>query len=155
LAYANHPKIYSWNQPVLSNNGRVSGLRKQPEPLMGLKLTTDRSQVSSSTHCPLLVPVALKKDYFIKCNWIFISSGFYSEILLLLIDWTCEPLSTEKNKGLVSKDKTLVSWYARHKLSNFANLSCWLCERPSRQFNNAGTSSACLLGSSLGKPIFI
>ena len=48
LAYVNHVWIHSWNQPVLSNEGEVSSSRKQWEPLMGLKFTTDRHPVISS-----------------------------------------------------------------------------------------------------------
>ena len=39
FAYENHAQILSWNQPVLSNEGKVSSSRKQWEPLMGLELT--------------------------------------------------------------------------------------------------------------------
>ena len=42
FAYVNHARFRSWNQPVQSNEGKVSCSRKQREPLMGLKLTTDR-----------------------------------------------------------------------------------------------------------------
>ena len=35
-------QIYSWNQPVLSNVGKVSCSRKHWEPLMVFKLMTDR-----------------------------------------------------------------------------------------------------------------
>ena len=42
FAYVNHAWIRSWNQPVLSNEGKVSCSRKQQEPLLGLDLTTDR-----------------------------------------------------------------------------------------------------------------
>ena len=40
-AYVNHARIRSWNQPVLSNESKVSCSRKQRGPLMGLELTTD------------------------------------------------------------------------------------------------------------------
>ena len=40
--YVNHDRIRSWNQPVLSNEGKVYCSRKQRELLKGLKLTTDR-----------------------------------------------------------------------------------------------------------------
>jgi len=39
FAYVNHTQIHSWNQPVQSNEGKVSCSTKQREPLMGLKLT--------------------------------------------------------------------------------------------------------------------
>ena len=42
FAYINHAPICSWNQPVLSNECKVSSSRKQREPLMGFKLTTER-----------------------------------------------------------------------------------------------------------------
>jgi len=42
FAYVNHARIRSWNQPVLSNEGKVSCSRKQRGPLLGLELTTDR-----------------------------------------------------------------------------------------------------------------
>ena len=52
FAYVNHARNSSWNQPVLSNEGRVSCLRKQQEPLVGLKLTTDQLRATRATHCP-------------------------------------------------------------------------------------------------------
>ena len=42
FAFVNHARIRSWNQLVLSNEGKVSCLRKQQEPLIGLELSTDR-----------------------------------------------------------------------------------------------------------------
>jgi len=42
FAYVNHAGIRSWNQPVLSNQSKVSCSRKQRGSLMGLELTTDR-----------------------------------------------------------------------------------------------------------------
>ena len=54
FAYGNHAQIRSWNQPLLSNEGKVSCSRKQPEPLMGLKLTTDRHPpITSQKRYPL------------------------------------------------------------------------------------------------------
>ena len=38
LAYVNHARIRSWNQPVLSNESSFL-LKEQREPLMGLELT--------------------------------------------------------------------------------------------------------------------
>jgi len=35
FAYVNHARIRSWNQPVLSNEGKVCCSRKQREPVMG------------------------------------------------------------------------------------------------------------------------
>ena len=53
FAYVNHAQIHAWNQPVLSNEGKVSCSRKQREPLMGLELTTDRHQpITSATTAP-------------------------------------------------------------------------------------------------------
>jgi len=40
--------ISSWNQSVLSNEGKNSCSRKQWEPLMGLELTTDRHLPTTS-----------------------------------------------------------------------------------------------------------
>ena len=54
LAYVNHARIRSWNEPVLSNEGKVSCSRKQQKPLMGLELTTDRHPpTTSQTRYPL------------------------------------------------------------------------------------------------------
>jgi len=39
FAFLKQNKINSWNQPVLSTDGKVSCLMKQREMLMGLKLT--------------------------------------------------------------------------------------------------------------------
>ena len=47
----NHPRICSWNQPVLSNKGKVSCSRKQRGPLMGLEPTTSILRVRRATHC--------------------------------------------------------------------------------------------------------
>ena len=49
LAYVNHARIRSWNQPVLSNTGTCS--RKQHEPLMGFQ--THIWQVRSQKLYPL------------------------------------------------------------------------------------------------------
>ena len=50
FAYVNH----AWNQPVQSNEGKVSCSRKQWEPLMGLELTPDRHPpIASQTRDPL------------------------------------------------------------------------------------------------------
>jgi len=49
FAYVNHAQICSWNQPVLSNEGKISCSRKQLEPLMGLELTTDRRDIHNAT----------------------------------------------------------------------------------------------------------
>ena len=40
-AYVNHAWIQSWEQPVLSNEGKVSYSRKQQEFLLGFELTAD------------------------------------------------------------------------------------------------------------------
>ena len=54
LAYVNHARIRSWNQPVLSNESKVSCSRKQREPLMGFELTTDKyPPITSQTRDPL------------------------------------------------------------------------------------------------------
>jgi len=63
-AYVNHPPIRSWNQPVLSNKSKVFCSRKQLEPLMGLKLTTNRhSPIMSQTRYPLHHHVPVKVTY--------------------------------------------------------------------------------------------
>ena len=41
IAYVNHIQIRVWTQPVPSNEGKVSGTRKQQEPLTGFELMTD------------------------------------------------------------------------------------------------------------------
>jgi len=54
FAYVNHARIHSWNQPLLSNEGKVSCSRKQQGPLLGLELTTDRHPpTTSQTSYPL------------------------------------------------------------------------------------------------------
>jgi len=54
FAYVNHAQICSWNQPVLSNEGKVYCSRKQRELLIKLKLTTDRHPpITSQTRYPL------------------------------------------------------------------------------------------------------
>ena len=55
----NHPQICSWNQPVLSYEGKVSCLRKQCELFMGFELNIDRLPVSCATYwatLPLMRP---------------------------------------------------------------------------------------------------
>ena len=52
FVYVNRARIRFRNQPVLSNEGKVSCSRKQWwEPLVMFKLTTDRLRVRHSTHC--------------------------------------------------------------------------------------------------------
>jgi len=54
FAYVNNARIHSWNQPVLSNEGKVSCSTKYWESLLGLKLTTDRHpQTMSQTRYQL------------------------------------------------------------------------------------------------------
>ena len=48
FAYVDHARISSWNQPVLSNEGKVSCSRKQQGPLLGLELTTDKHPPTTS-----------------------------------------------------------------------------------------------------------
>ena len=50
FAYVNHIWICSWNQPVLSNEGKVSCSKKQWEILMGFKCKTDQLIVSLFSH---------------------------------------------------------------------------------------------------------
>ena len=42
----NPSRIRSWNQPVLSNDGKMSCPEKQREPLLGFEPTTDRDYKS-------------------------------------------------------------------------------------------------------------
>ena len=54
----NHARFCSWNQPVLSNEDRVSCSMKQQEPLMGFQ-THDwhafhKLWVRHANHCPML-----------------------------------------------------------------------------------------------------
>ena len=54
FAYVNHARIRPWNQPVLSNERKVSCSRKQRVPLMRLELTTERyPPITSQTCYPL------------------------------------------------------------------------------------------------------
>ena len=78
FAYVNHARIRSWNQPVLSNEGKVSGSRKQRGPLLGLELTTDRhppttSQTRSVLGVLTYASAANANDFFIlhgvTCAW--------------------------------------------------------------------------------------
>ena len=48
-----------WNQPVLSNKGKVSCSRKQRGPLIRLEPTTSTLRVRRATHCPVHVCVFL------------------------------------------------------------------------------------------------
>jgi len=52
FAYVNHTWIHSWNQPVLSNEGKVSRSMKQQELLMWLKLTIDKHMPITSQTLP-------------------------------------------------------------------------------------------------------
>ena len=63
IAYVNHARIRSWNQPVLSNQSKVSCSRKQRGPLMGLELTTNR-------YPPITSPTRYAASiYLYKCIW--------------------------------------------------------------------------------------
>jgi len=54
FAYVNHNRIWSWNQPVLSIEGKVSCSSKQQEPLMWLELLADRHpSIMSQTRYPM------------------------------------------------------------------------------------------------------
>ena len=48
LLMLNHAQIRSWNQPVLSNDGKVLCSRKQREPLLGTGLKTDKHPPTTS-----------------------------------------------------------------------------------------------------------
>ena len=52
FAYVNHARIRSWNQPALSNEGKISSSRKQRDPSLGLKLTTDKHPPTTSQTLP-------------------------------------------------------------------------------------------------------
>ena len=58
----NRTQICSWNQPALSNDGKVSCSRKQCEPLMRFKPKTDRGRLA--TRCAMPAPCHTK--LFIK-----------------------------------------------------------------------------------------
>jgi len=48
--------VFSWNQPVLSNEGYVSNSRKPQESLMGSELGTERiTSLTYSVTPPLIV----------------------------------------------------------------------------------------------------
>ena len=51
FAYVKQTQIRSWNQPVLSNESKVSCSRKQRGLLMGLELTTNRYPLITSQTC--------------------------------------------------------------------------------------------------------
>ena len=58
FAYVNQVWNCYWNQSVLSNEVKVSCSRNQREPCLGLKLTTDRHQPTTSQPCYPLRHVA-------------------------------------------------------------------------------------------------
>ena len=64
FAYVNYAWSHSWNQPVLSNESKVSCSRKQREPLLGLKLTTDRHDADDI--CNLQMTFVTYSIYFIE-----------------------------------------------------------------------------------------
>ena len=69
LAYVKHPWIHSWNQPVLSNEGKVSCSRKQWEPLIGLELMTDRHPpITSQTRYPFAQRRPFKEWFNLTSN---------------------------------------------------------------------------------------
>ena len=76
FAYVNHARIRSWNQPVLSNQSKVSCSRKLRGPLMGLVLTTDRyPPITSQTRyqlrqCALTVVIHVIARICIYCVWL-------------------------------------------------------------------------------------
>jgi len=72
VAYVNHARIRSWNQPVLSNEGKVSCSRKQ----RGLELTTDRYPRTTS-QTPLLMFSAKQG----KCWYHFYNSRFVWRVM--------------------------------------------------------------------------
>ena len=67
FAYVNHARIRSWNQPVLSKEGKVSCSRKERGPLLGLELTSDRHPpTTSQTRYPMrhaALPVIVTYPY--------------------------------------------------------------------------------------------
>ena len=60
----------SWNQPVLSNKGKVSCSRKQRGSLMGLEPTTSTLRVRRATHCAT-PPQETFPFCFISSRWTF------------------------------------------------------------------------------------
>ena len=79
FAYVTHSPICSWNQPVLSNESKVSCSRKQRVPLMGLELTTDKHPLITSQTC---YPLRTSKEIeSMKRNQR--KTGIYSKFILL------------------------------------------------------------------------
>ena len=68
--FENHARICSWNQPVLSNKGKVSCSRKQQGLLMGLKPTTSTLQVRRATQCTT-PPLWMSKVNILQCEVYF------------------------------------------------------------------------------------
>ena len=102
FAYVNHAQIRSWNQPVLSNESKVSCSMKQRGPLMGIELTTDRYPPITSQTCYPLRHAASRigfsglyipqEHYFICTLWpwstdeyVIIRTFFCNEYL-----WKCD-----------------------------------------------------------------
>ena len=71
-------RIRSLNQPVLSDEGKISCSRKQQKRLIGLVLPTDLLQVRRATHCatpPLKQPrceVFQQGLLHMQCSYLFI-----------------------------------------------------------------------------------
>jgi len=61
----NHAKIHSWNQPVLSNESKVSCQREPVKPYLGYELTTDLLRVRRATYCTTLFIVLFVTIMFI------------------------------------------------------------------------------------------
>ena len=64
FADVNHAWIRSsWDQPVLSNEGKVYCSRKQRGPLMGLEPTTSTWRVRRATHCATTPLIGSRKGF--------------------------------------------------------------------------------------------
>jgi len=65
FAYVKHARMRSWNQPVLSNKGKVSCPRK---PMIGLELTIDsHPPITSQKRYPLRHAAPyIQKNYSVK-----------------------------------------------------------------------------------------
>ena len=76
--------LESWNQPVLSNKGKVSCSRKQRGPLMGLEPTTSTLRVGHAIHCatpPHGFDKKLSQNWHVSC-WLKLKILFCFSFLI-------------------------------------------------------------------------
>ena len=100
----NHAQIHSCNQPVLSNEGKVSCPRKQWDPLMGLIINS------------------LPGIYFNHWGWPWVRNMHRS------VTCTCRKTSCK----MINKDKHC-SYTCQHNI-NFWNMKLTLCENSNHHF---------------------